>query len=127
LFEFGWLNVPSGSMAAFLTAVGCGLVVIAGDPAATMLKWPTRAWLVVVAIASALLISIAAWIYGTPASMNSIFGLQGRYFIPLAAPLLIAILPGRRGPSNLGKFMPPLMIAANMLVLAAIVRAFYSF
>jgi len=127
LFEFGWLNVPSGSIAAFLTAVGCGLVVIAGDPAATMLKWPTRAWLVVVAIASALLISIAAWIYGTPASMNSIFGLQGRYFIPLAAPLLIAILPGRRGPSNLGKFMPPLMIAANMLVLAAIVRAFYSF
>ena len=127
LFEFGWLNVPSGSIAAFLTAVGCGLVVVAGDPAAIQLKWSTRAWLIGSAMASALLVSLAAWIYGTPGRMDSIFGLQGRYFIPLAPPLLIAILPARKSASSFAKFVPPLMIGANLLVLAAIVRAFYSF
>lgn len=125
LFEFGWLNVPSGSIAAFLTAVGCGFVIIGGDSAADQLKWPTRVWLIALTMTSALLVSFAAWIYGTPAQMDSIFGLQGRYFIPLGAPLLIAFLPARKAPSNFSQFVAPLMIAANLFALAAIVRAFY--
>jgi uncharacterized membrane protein len=127
LFEFGWLNVPSGGVSAFLCAVACGLVLIAGDTAAAGLKWQTRAWLIGSAMASALLVSVAAWIYGTPAGMDSIFGLQGRYFIPLIAPLLIALLPRRAAPSALARFIPVLMIAANASALVAIVSAFYSF
>jgi hypothetical protein len=127
LFMFGWLNVPAGSAAIFLTLIAFGLLFISGDEKASRLGLRLRLWLAASALTMPLLISLVAWLYWTPASMDSIPGLQGRYFIPLAPALLIAAIPGRASASPLARFVPMLMIGANAVALASIVSAFYAF
>jgi uncharacterized membrane protein len=127
LFEFGWLNVPVGRGAFFFSMLALGLVIVAGDSAAGRLEWQMRVWLLLIAISIILLLSLALCLYWTPASESWIQGLQGRYFIPVAAPVLIAALPKRGSLGRFANVVPLLMVGANLVALASIVRAFYVF
>jgi hypothetical protein len=78
-------------------------------------------------LAITLLLALALYIAGTPLGAATISGLQGRYFIPLALPLLLISLrtrpdAGARAPL----VVAALMTLANCAALLAIARAFYA-
>ena len=127
LFMFGWLNVAASSAAVFLTLIALGLVFLAGEPGARRLPVPMRLWLFGSALLVWFLISLVAGLYWTPASMASIPGLQGRYFIPIAPAILIALVPARKAATTFTRLLPVMMIGANLAALASIARAFYTF
>lgn len=125
LFAFGWMNIPGSYVAVSLTIVACGLLLIAGDLSASRLTVQARLWCIGCAAAVIWSISFVAWLYWTPASMDWINGLQGRYFIPIMPPVLVALLRGRDTMTDVGRFVPILLIGANFSVLATIRQAFY--
>ena len=125
LFTFGWLNVGPVRSAAFLSMTAFVLTLVAGDPAADQLDWQTRLWLLLIAASVVLLISVALYLYWTPASDTLIAGLQARYFVPVVPLVLTALLPKRDSDLPYGAMVALLMIAANVLALGAIVDAYY--
>ena len=126
LFTFGWLNVLPDMRAMVLTAVACGLAVFAGDHGAARFDWRTRLWLLLIAVGTMLLISLALWLYCTPASSDRIEGLQGRYLIPLFPAILIALLPRPPARAPYRLLIPLLMLGANLFALESIFTAYYT-
>lgn len=127
LFSFGWLNVGPVNSSAIMSGFACALVLIAGNTANGQLKLATRVWLVTIATSIILLLSIAMYLYWTPASEIWIQGLQGRYFIPVMPALLVALLPNRIQVRELTGLIALLMVGANLIGLEAVVAAFYYF
>ncbi|WP_324808337.1 DUF2142 domain-containing protein [Sphingomonas sp. LY29] len=125
LFMFGWLNIGPVHTAAILSVSAFGLTLLSGDPQAGTLGWRTRLWLLVIAFSVASLLSAALYLYWTPSSYTSILGLQGRYFIPIAPLLMIALLPKRVSDLPYNIIVVSMMTAANLSALSAIVVAFY--
>lgn len=125
LFSFGWLNVGPVRSAEFLSVLGLGAVFLVGNPGADRIERDTRLWLLLIAILVLLLISVALCIYWTRASDTWIQGLQGRYFIPIALPALIALLPNRERATRYDALVPLLMAGANLAALAVITATYY--
>jgi hypothetical protein len=125
LFQFGWLNVSAGFVSIVLTVLALHSVLTAGEPSHQRLRRLDRIWILALVAASILLISLAAWVYGTPAQLDWIFGLQGRYFIPLFPAAFVAALPNRKSSPAGTHRVAILMIAANLFTLGSIAQAFY--
>ncbi|MFM6933453.1 MAG: DUF2142 domain-containing protein [Novosphingobium sp.] len=127
LFQFGWLNVGPVLLALIPSLAGVVLVIFAGDPRAAGLKAIWRLWALAICIGIFLTIALSMYLAATPLGARNVYGLQGRYLLPLLLPLLNALLPARRGGASLGmvKAAAGAMLFADMTSLAAIAQAFY--
>lgn len=127
LFTFGWLNVGPVPVAALLAAIALGLVWWFGgeDPQPLPPYW--RALWLLLCAAIAVGLALAVYLAGNPLGSRSLSGLQGRYYIPLMLPILLAVR--RRNEARISQLpliIAGLMIAANALCLGAIAHAYYS-
>ena len=126
LFTFGWLNIgpimPAQALsAAALLCLFLGGGTEQGEPGAAM-----RLRLIVVSFGIAIAICLALLLTYTPVDMAGVNGLQGRYFIPSACLLLLALLPARSFVASAGVHLKTLLIGANLVVLIVIAKAFYT-
>jgi uncharacterized membrane protein len=125
LFKFGWLNVGPDRTSEFLSIVALLLALLAGDSRSGQLDWKVRLWLLLLAASAVVLISAAIYLYSRPATDGWVEGFQGRYLIPVAPALLVAVLPRRAQSPAYIAAVPLLMIAANIVALRTIFLAFY--
>ena len=78
--EWIWPTYITGLVAAAFVDKGCG----------RPLKWSERCLIIGICAASILLIMTSQYILYSPPAGKILFGVQGRYFIPLAVPGLLA-------------------------------------
>lgn len=126
-FTFGWLSVGPDFRSLLLAAIGLLAVFLAGDPSGKAPGFARRIWLILISSGSCSLILAAMFFLYTLPGETFVDGVQGRYFIPVAAVLLIAILPRRAFAPQANRLVPWLMVAANASALMMIARAFYYF
>ncbi|WP_265910974.1 DUF2142 domain-containing protein [Erwinia billingiae] len=84
--KLGWLTIPLPSWAYVLSFVNILLLMFLPNNVASLTN---RFYFLIVAFISALLMVFPLYLYATIQPANSIFGLQGRYFIPS---LIIAVV-----------------------------------
>lgn len=127
LFTFGWLNVGPVFLAALCAAIAVSLVWWFGGEDRQPLPRYWRVWWLLLCASVAVAMAMALYLGGNPLGARTIEGLQGRYYLPLALPLLLA-LRRQRGAAwpRLPLAIAALMVAANVLCLLAIARAFYA-
>lgn len=126
LFSFGWLSVGPVALAWIAGMAALLLVVLGGTGSGPRLGWAWRSWLLLLSLGVVLILSFALYLAATALGAGGVDGLQGRYFIPVLLPLLLAL--GRQGNgarANVPMLAAGLMLFANAVSLAAIVRAFY--
>jgi hypothetical protein len=126
-FTFGWLSVGPDVRSMHITAIALIAVFAAGDPTGQAPSVGRRIWLALLAFGSATLIILAMLFFYTFPGDRYVDGLQGRYFIPVATVLLIALLPRPALAPRAGMLVPWLMIAANLFALTTIATTFYRF
>jgi uncharacterized membrane protein len=111
--QLGWLDVmvPVAWPAAYLLALAA-VVLLAGNPRVVV---QVRQRLLFVAILVGVLVVVAAsqYVVWTPVGADDVRGLQGRYFLPVA-PLLVLAL--HRRPFRLWSWheLPPRAVAATL-------------
>ena len=126
LFQFGWLNVGPVMMAMWASALALVLAIVQGDALAARLRAGWRVWSALIAIGIVLAISLIMYLAYSPLGSRMLYGVQGRYLIPLILPLAIAFLPRqRRGDALLVKAAAGLMAFACVVALGDICKAFY--
>jgi Predicted membrane protein (DUF2142) len=127
LFLFGWLNVGPVLLALIPALLALGLVIGIGDPRASGFKAIWRVWALAICVGIFIVIALSMYLAATPLGASRVYGLQGRYLLPLLLPLLLALLPPRRsGPTpGLANALAGAMLFANVASLAAIAEAFY--
>lgn len=125
LAMFGWMDVgPVGGV--FWTVLLSPLfLLVTGDGGGIEPGRTLRIWLVMGAVACSLMIVLVAFLLWTPADSLFISGLQGRYFIPPVAALLLAILPRKALIPSGWPIAPALMLVANVAALNAIAQTYY--
>jgi uncharacterized membrane protein len=93
--KLGWMDttVPVPFVLLYLFTLGLSCRPTAGDPRS---PWPLWLALVVMLCASSAMAAVALlnYIFWDPVGDRHIDGLQGRYFIPVAAPVLLLISHG---------------------------------
>jgi hypothetical protein len=125
-FTFGWLSVGPDWLSMKITGIALSALFLAGDPAGTSPSLGRRLWLVLLALGTAALIILAMFFLYTLPGDKVIDGIQGRYFIPVVAVLLVALLPRWSLAPRAGLLVPWLMVAANLSALLTIGLTFYS-
>lgn len=125
LFSFGWLNVWGGRVVEYTSLVSACIVLLAGDRGATALGWQSRLWLLAIAGVIVLLISIALSLYFSPIDATWIVGVQGRYFIPIAPAVFVALSRPRSFEASYAWTIPLMLIVGNLFALKAIAESFY--
>lgn len=126
LFTFGWLNIGPVVLAWGGSLFALALALARGERAAEALNWPWRLWALAICLVSVAALSLALYVTASGLASNDIYGLQGRYFIPLLLPLGLALLrPSRADAPRLATWIAALMVASNLFVLGAIADAFY--
>ena len=125
----GWLSIvlPAAMYAMPLAAVAAGLFSRQADePGVT----PTEAvWRLGLMAMSAMMILLAMYLFFSPVGGDEIFGVQGRYFLPLSA-LAVLTAAGLRPLSKPGQALScemivlPLVAAEVVLTSLVIVRAY---
>ena len=126
-FMFGWLNIGPVLAAEVLSLLALAAVLAGGAPASagqTLDPW-LRLWVAAMAVGVAVAVSLALYVYWTPLGATRIHGLQGRYFVPPAAALLLAVLPARGVLPRARAYVPLLLVGANITVLVTIAATFY--
>lgn len=112
--SLGWLDVPTGHKLMKACGVTVLLMALCEGFAGREEKYPEedgfsvleRLFLTVVCGAVIVLIATALYIQWTPLQNPLINGMQGRYFLPILFPLLVAVTPYRlfrRVPRNAGQ------------------------
>lgn len=126
LFTFGWLNVGPVVAAQWLSAIALGIVLWQGDGEAGALTRAWRYWAALLVLAMIAAMTLALYIAATSAGSLLVSGIQGRYFLPLALPALVALLRHRRADERLARWAVfVLMGMANLASLLTIARAYY--
>ncbi len=126
LFLFGWLNVGPVYLAMWASAAALVLAVAQGDALAAQLRPGWRAWAALVSVGILLAICLIMYLAASPLGARMLYGVQGRYLIPLILPLGVAIIPRqRRGDALLVKAAAGLMVFACVIALNDICKAFY--
>lgn len=126
-FTFGWLSVGPDLRAMQITGIALAALLIAGDPSGAVPSLARRLCLVLLALGTATLVMLAMFFFYTLPGDTVIDGIQGRYFIPVATVLLVAVLPRRSIAPRAALVMPWLMVAANLSALMTIALTFYRF
>ena len=97
----GWLDVPLSQWAYSVAGVLFIASLAGNEPAPLRLAWYARASALVMASGSFVLLALPLFLYWTTTASPHVQGLQGRYFLPTAAFLLmwwsIASPPALRG------------------------------
>lgn len=127
LFTFGWLNVGPVLVASLCTQIALAMVWWFGgeDPQPLPPYW--RAWWLLLCAATAVGLALAVYLAANPLGSRSLSGLQGRYYIPLMLPILLAVR--RRSDATIAQLpliIAGLMVTANAFCLGAIAHAYYS-
>ncbi|MFM5929938.1 MAG: DUF2142 domain-containing protein [Novosphingobium sp.] len=126
LVKFGWLKVGPVATSWVFSMAAMLLVLLAGNGDGPRLGPVWRLWLLVVCLGVVILVSFALYLGATVLGGTFIEGLQGRYFIPIFLPLLLAL--GRQGNwarANVPLVAAALMAMANLFALSAVASAFY--
>lgn len=112
--KLGWLNVPLGSTAYVLYALllAGSLAMLARRPLAPTQRIGTMS----LCLLSVCLVALPLYLFATGTGAESIFGLQGRYFIPSL--LLGVVALSFSGHLLLRTLLAPVMIAGPCLLLA---------
>ncbi|MFM5930420.1 MAG: DUF2142 domain-containing protein, partial [Novosphingobium sp.] len=127
LVTFGWLSVGPVVPAWFASLAAVLLVLAGGTGLGPALGCGWRIWLAAVSLLVVIVLSFALYLAATALGAGAVDGLQGRYFIPVFLPLLLAI--GRQGQParpNVPLLVAVLMLIANVSSLLAMVGAFYA-
>lgn len=126
LSKFGWVNIGPVPLASALSLIGLLVAAWAGDEAAAGLGRAWRAWVLALCGVVIVLLCLALYLAATALGAEVVFGLQGRYFIPLLLPIALACLPGRQiAVPGLSRSVAATMVFANIAALHAIVHAYY--
>lgn len=126
-FTFGWLSVGPDFRSLLFAAIALLAVFLAGDPSGKSPGPGRRTWLMLISGGTCGLVFAAMFLLYTFPGDRFIDGIQGRYFLPVAAVLGVAILPRRALAPQAGRLVPWLMVAANVSALSTIAGAFYRF
>jgi uncharacterized membrane protein len=127
LFTFGWLNIGPIMPAQALCAPALLCLFLAGGSERAGPSTVMRLWLIALGGGIAVGICLALLLTFTPAGSVGVSGLQGRYFIPTMALLLLALLPRRSFLPLAERYLRILLVGANALVLLVIAKLFYTF
>lgn len=127
LVWFAWFNVGPVMPSLFLSLFSLALVLWMGDGRARDLRPVWRVWSLLICAGIFLAIALSMYLAATPFGARHIYGVQGRYLLPFLLPLLLCVLPPRRGapPGWLVKVAAGAMLFANATALVAIAQAFY--
>jgi uncharacterized membrane protein len=121
----GWNDNPAAPVFVWIY---CAALIVACWPMESDPPTPAKWRLALVAgsiCASSLLVALLNYLAWTPVGSGRLEGLQGRYFIPLAAAMLLLIwgamrrMPGIIPPLRLGRFGGKLNLAAVALCVGA--------
>lgn len=128
LVWFAWFNVGPVMPSLFLILFSLALVLWMGDGRARDLRPVWRVWSLLICVGIFLVIALSMYLAATPFGSRHIYGVQGRYLLPFLLPLLLCLLPPRRGapPAWLIKVAAGAMLLANLAALGAIAQAFYA-
>jgi len=116
----GWLNVRLPEFAYLLPLAGLVFSIPAQCSQGQRLPHHAVAWIGLLVGVSALLVLTALYLFWTPVGLDDVKGVQGRYFIPLMAPLAVgfgSLFQVRTAPrvAELTMFALALVIAVLML------------
>ena len=89
------------------------------------MRWFQRLWIIVLFIASFLLIELSMYLVWTKPGAPIVNGIHGRYFVPLAIPVILALLYNRRLKLPTRQWMPLAVGLYVCAVLAASCWAVY--
>jgi uncharacterized membrane protein len=81
---FGWSDAPLSEFIVAIAYIAFFLILTINNNAKTWLSKNQKLFILVIGIVYWLAVSAALYIYYSPVEFKVIFGLQGRYFIPLA-------------------------------------------
>jgi uncharacterized membrane protein len=127
VFTFGWLSIGPIVPAQALCASALLCLFLAGGSERAGPSTVMRLWLIALGGGIAVGICLALLLTFTPAGSVGVSGLQGRYFIPTMALLLLALLPRRSFLPLAERYLRILLVGANALVLLVIAKLFYTF
>jgi len=116
----GWLNIRLPAFAYVLPLVGLLFCIPTSCGKAQRLPLIAVPWIAVLVGSSALLVMTALYLYWTPVGDDDVVGVQGRYFLPLMAPLAVAfgsMVRFRTSPRADGYAMLGLALVIAILVL----------
>lgn len=127
LVWFAWFNVGPVMPSLYLMLAALALVLWAGDGRARELRPLWRIWALLICAGIFLVIALSMYLAATPLGARHIYGVQGRYLLPFLLPLLLCVMPARRGvpPAWPIQCSAGALVLANVVSLGAIVQAFY--
>ena len=128
IYSFGDSTIPPIWSAAIFGTAALFLAMLNGDSKAAELTLRRRAWLMCLVMATSLLMATVFFLTGTPQGAVIVYGIQGRYFIPVLPILCMALMrPGDPGPPRTMVIALALTLAAHAATLGTMLAAFYSF
>ena len=117
--DMGWLTLPiRPGLIIFAPVLAMGIFWTRGIPFGGAFGWQRRAWLAFLALSSALLVFVALYLLASSVGQAEIIGVQGRYFLPMVAMLLLATV--RLKPLESAPMLGKRLIAIGVLVLLEI-------
>lgn len=120
----GWGGVAVTDVVAL--TVGAGLVILLMRDEQPRLRWWHRSVLAGTALLAVLVVSVAMYIYATPVGDPMIFGLQGRYYLPML-PLAVFSIYGIRlqRPRSTTLMLLALVLVEVVATLTLFLRYYY--
>ncbi|RKH68604.1 DUF2142 domain-containing protein [Corallococcus aberystwythensis] len=116
----GWLDTPVPASALLgLAALLFGVMALDGDAGAPKVGWRVRVVALGVAVAGVLAIQAMLYLAWTAPGAQHVDGVQGRYLLPYAPLLVVALAPPAWAPRALARFKPVLI--TGFIVLTAVV------
>lgn len=123
--QLGWLDVNLPKPLLWGYTLLLGLVACFDTRREVAVAAWQRALLIGIALATMALISASQYAYWTPYGEDTLEGVQGRYFLPLA-PAAAWILHTRRSPAaNLGRVLPWLSVLSLGVALWTVLQRYY--
>jgi uncharacterized membrane protein len=120
----GWLTIPLPSAVILVVVALLVLVALMAGPRLTVMQ---RVLAAVIAIASIVTVELSEYISWTAAGANLIEGVQGRYFIPIAPLLLVAISRPAVPPRWIPIVIASVMTIANGAAVFAMWQHYFRF
>jgi uncharacterized membrane protein len=85
-----------------------------------------RLWILTICLGVSVLIALSMYLTWTPPGEDLIEGIQGRYFLPIAVPVLLAVFYNRKLESPVGAWGPLLVSGFSVAVLLTTCLCLYT-